>query len=267
MNISRRLRTVFGTFVEVGATECDGAIDTAFEEMQRIHDLLSFQAPNSELSRLNRHAGQWIEVAEHTIRVLRLARAMMNASHGLFDCTLGSVLVHRGVLPAHVESPHGATGSASDIQISRGAVRLARPIQITLDGIAKGYAVDVAVRTLRRCGVENGWVNAGGDMRVFGSITLPISRRDPSGTITALGGLHNAAIATSACSSHDSSRFPGHITNARGERPNDGVWTVIANEAWRADALTKVAALASDVTRPELLRRLGGRLIEQVAQP
>jgi thiamine biosynthesis lipoprotein len=36
---------------------------------------------------------------------------------------------------------------------------------------------------------------------------------------------------------------------------------VLARRAWRADALTKVAALAPDASRQALLRRLGGRLL------
>ena len=43
--------------------------------------------------------------------------------------------------------------------------------QIWLDygGIAKGYAIDKAINTLKRHGIENAIVNAGGDLRSIGS--------------------------------------------------------------------------------------------------
>jgi thiamine biosynthesis lipoprotein len=43
--------------------------------------------------------------------------------------------------------------------------------------------------------------------------------------------------------------------------PHSGVWTVVARRAWRADALTKVAALAPAQDRLDTVQRLGGRLI------
>jgi thiamine biosynthesis lipoprotein len=55
--------------------------------------------------------------------------------------------------------------------------------------------------------------------------------------------------------------MPGEITDLRGRAPT-GEWSVVAACAWRADALTKVAALATDDQRDGLLRRLGGRLVD-----
>ena len=43
--------------------------------------------------------------------------------------------------------------------------------QIDCGGIAKGYAVDVAIATLVRAGCSAGLVNAGGDLRAFGALT------------------------------------------------------------------------------------------------
>ncbi|RDV24218.1 hypothetical protein DXV75_15440 [Alteromonas aestuariivivens] len=40
------------------------------------------------------------------------------------------------------------------------ALPLRRPVLITLDGIAKGYAVDLGVRALKLAGIKAGWINA-----------------------------------------------------------------------------------------------------------
>jgi thiamine biosynthesis lipoprotein len=53
-------------------------------------------------------------------------------------------------------------------------------VRVDLGGIAKGYAVDLAVRSLRRSGIENIVVNAGGDLRVAGPESHDVRLRHPS---------------------------------------------------------------------------------------
>lgn len=263
------MRPLLGTFVEIGFQPVPGgesAVQAAFSAIEQVERRLSFQDPESELSRLNACVGHFLALSPLAVRVLRLARAMTLASGGLFNCTLGGALVRRGVLPNHDGSESLDCGTASDIDIVSRRVRLARPVRITLDGIAKGYAVDSAVAALLRGGVKTGWVNAGGDLRVFGALTLPVNRREPNGRLAWLGGLRQAALATSAVHARRARRFPGTIVTAAGDKAAVGVWSVLARRAWRADALTKVAALAPDASRHALLRRLGGRLVERSSE-
>jgi FAD:protein FMN transferase len=261
-HITRRMRPLFGTYVEVGAAgENVAAVESAFDVMQGLQRELSFQDPHSALSVLNNSAGGWVRFSPLSMRVLRLARTMMLASHSLFDCTVGAELVRRGALPDHLSTHRRGSGNARDIELRGNAARLRAPVQITVDGIAKGYAVDSAIASLERHGIEAGWVNAGGDLRVFGELTLPVSRRDADGNLRQLGGLREAAIATSAVGEQSDPRFPGAIVSTTGQVAHGGVWTVVARRAWRADALTKVAALAPAKDRLDTVRRLGGRLI------
>lgn len=257
------MRPLLGTFVEVGvAATNEAAIARAFAAMEKIQHALSFQDPDSELSRINRSHGEWIDVSPCTARVLRLARAMMTASDHLFDCTVGGELVARGVLPRHPGTRSAISGTAEDIDVQACRVRLRRSMQLTLDGIAKGYAVDVGIAALRASGALAGWINAGGDLRAFGTIAVPVYRREINGSLATLGGLRNAAIATSVSGSTCTRRFPGVIVGSASNPPQHGLWTVIANRAWRADALTKVAALVPPADRQRWLQRLGGRLID-----
>jgi thiamine biosynthesis lipoprotein len=118
----------------------------------------------------------------------------------------------------------------------------------------------MAVETLTGLGVTSGWVNAGGDMRAFGGASPLIRRREADGTLTSLGRLGDGAIASSARRAMPNNRYPGWIVGR--ECPaEDSVWTVISNTAWRADALTKVAALAGPEERVSLISRLGGHLV------
>jgi len=261
----RRMRPLLGTYVEVCARgmQAQAASDAAFAQLEAAQAQWSFQARDSELSRLNRSPGRRIALRPQTLRLLRLARALMHRSDGAFDCTVGGALVQRGVLPDHGGPEPLPRGEAADIEIGERWARLRRPLRLTLDGIAKGYAVDLAIGSLRRHGAQAGWINAGGDLRVFGDLALPVQRREAGGAFTALGALRNAALASSRAGFDDRHEdFPGCIVGRPGHAVAPGMWTVLARSAWRADALTKVAANAAPATRAALIRSLGACLVE-----
>lgn len=260
----RRMVPLLGTYVEIGTQDVlpieqlQAAFAAAYAVIQQVHARLSFQNPDSELSVLNARPGQWLAWSSASIRVLRLARAMTRASHGSFNCTVGGALVQRGWLPDHDGMPYLPVGTADDIEIAAGHVRLRRSIRLTLDGIAKGYAVDCAITALRRHGLSSMWVNAGGDLRVVGPCVLPVKDRNTGRTF----GITNAALATSASGVQHDTSFPGAVLAAQSNAPVSGCWSVLAHSAWQADALTKVAALTPAIQRDAVLRRLGGRLLE-----
>jgi FAD:protein FMN transferase len=262
----RRMRPLLGTFVEIGLVErpsnarlAEQAFASAYAAIAMIHEALSFHDPHSELSHLNASVGQRMRMSLHALRVLRLARGMTMASKGLFNCTVGGVMVARGRLPDHGGVPGLPLGDASDIEISAGHACLRRPVKIVLDGIAKGYAVDLAVSRLRTSGVKSGWVNAGGDVRAFGDFTLPvlcIVENDRAVQIA----LRNCAVASSSVVADSGAEYAGEIVSPLSQQPAAGRWSVLSHHAWRADALTKVAALA-EPERERLLGALGGRSV------
>jgi thiamine biosynthesis lipoprotein len=261
----RRLRPVLGCFVEVGiaAMRADvtaaQAIDAAYATLQRVHDSLSFHSADSELTRLNQSRGARVGLSPLALRVLRLAKAMTARSGGRFNCCVGGALVRAGRLPDH-GGHYLDAGVAEDLQLEAGGARLRRPVLVTLDGIAKGYAVDAAIATLKRNGARTGWVNAGGDLRVFGEFTLPVRLRSDVAGPTPVWGIRDAALACSG-GGIDTATFPGVIIEASSCAARPGNIAVLANRAWRADALTKVAACTSGAHREQLLQRLGGRLV------
>ncbi|MDD2893346.1 MAG: FAD:protein FMN transferase [Halothiobacillaceae bacterium] len=272
----RRMRPLLGTFVEIAVRApeplAETAIASAFAAIEQIQRHMSFHDGDSDLSRINLHAWRRpVSVSSDIFRVLCHTRHIARRSNGLFDISIGGRLVAEGRLPDHGFPALDAEGWDALELLPRLRVRLKRPVVLTLDGIAKGYAVDCAVQTLFTHGITRGLVNAGGDLRLFGPDALPIAVREASGAITPLGEWSNTAMATSAVglSAEDQARFPSCIVTPHG---CDGLacphfnqcpraWTVLADEAWRADALTKVAALAPEAGRAARIARLGGRLI------
>jgi FAD:protein FMN transferase len=268
----RRMRPLLGTYVEAWARaeSAGAAIDAAFASVESAQARWSFHDPASELSQLNAQPLRRVWLQAATLRLLRAARALMQASGGAFDCTVGGLLVDKGVLPDHGGRAAMPRGTADDIELGVDWARLRRPVRLTLDGIAKGYAVDLALRALRAKGAVAGWINAGGDLRVFGDIELPVQRREMDGTLRPLGALRNAALASSralAGPPGSDASFPGQLIGPPDAPPAPGVWSVLALSAWRADALTKVAANAPERERAQRVRQLGGCLLTGSGAP
>lgn len=260
-----RGKPLLGTFVEIGALHAVSgtamaATDAAFSRIEKIQQLLSFHDPDSDLSRLNRAQGMAVKLHPHSVRVIGLAKAMTRRSGHAFNCTVGGTMVGRGLLPGHEDGGRSLKGHEQDIEVRGNTVRLKNGVSVTLDGIAKGYAVDLAVMALKRHGVERGWVNAGGDLRVFGDHTIPVHVREADGAVVPLGRLGNAAIASSRSFAAPDDGFRGEIVGDRvPSAPR--VWTVISRHAWLADALTKVAANSKDCERQSRVEALGGHLV------
>jgi FAD:protein FMN transferase len=262
----RRMRPLLGTYVEIGAigagASVQRAVNEAFSVIEVLHASLSFQDPGSELSRLNKKPGQWVSMSRTGLRALKLALVMGVASGERFNCAVGGQMVRWGALPDHTGDERIAIGNAQDIEIGSGAARLRRAVLVTLDGIAKGFAVDRAIDMLIRYGVSSGWVNAGGDLRVYGDKRLEVMRREVDGSLQPLGFLQNGAMATSFTGGQGANDLPGRIAVGATESTDVGrVVSVIARSAWRADALTKVAAATATNEQSKLVSRLGGTVV------
>ena len=267
-DVRRRAQPALGTLIDIrvrDAGDCadvDAAIDAAFAAVRRVHALMSFHDPASELGRLNRWAARKaVAVSRWTFEVLMLAAALGRASDGAFDCAVAPVLVRLGLLPAPDRSVPARRGHFHErLELLPGRrVRFRAPMWVDLGGIAKGFAVDRAVEALRERGVVAASVNAGGDLRVFGDVTEPILVRvpdDPS-RVVALAQLRDAALATSADYGADANQptpfIDAHTLECCGRKVSV---SVAAPDCATADALTKVVIASGDPDHP-LLARLG----------
>jgi thiamine biosynthesis lipoprotein len=251
----KRLRALLGTYVEIAASgpaeaDLERAIDAAFQAVELVHRLMSAHQADSDLSRVNRLAWrEAVEVHPWTMSTLRWAKVMHGATDGLFDCAVGHELVRRGFL-AGCGFEEAEQGSLGDLEIARdGTVRLARRIGLDLGGIAKGFAVDRAIATLRRRGVRAAVVNAGGDLRVLGDQPQPVWLRDPgdSRRVRFAGSLAGGAMATSGVAAlvHGRTRTPVVDANS---------YSVLAPRCVIADALAKVVAQTGRTDAPCLDR-------------
>lgn len=256
----RRARPLLGTYVEIDASGSvepvlERAVNAAFEAVTRVHRLMSFRDAGSDVARLNRRAAfERVSVDRWTATVLRQARRLFEATHGLFDCAVGHELMQRGSLPSQ-DLDHVVSGPFSAVELlPDNRVRFSAKIAIDLGGIAKGFAVDRAIATLRGHGVREAVVNAGGDMRVMGDTGRPIYVRCPTDDhcLVPAGLLQNGALATSgsmATVARDHARLagPSASTQSGATGIDRNAYSVVAPTCLLADALTKVLVQVGDI--------------------
>ena len=244
VQVVRRARPLLGTLVEVGLCGAPdeagllAACDIAFDAIADVQRCLSRFASDSDIARFNSlAAGGWLDVQADTAIVLSAAWQLFNDSDGVFDVTLGS-------------APAGWQLHEHERRLRKlhGGARL------DLGGIGKGHAVDRAVQALQCAGLTSGWVNAGGDLRSFGSAAVELKLRDEQrGGVVHFGRLNDSAFATSC--------FGAGSRSALSAAPRAGTSThvsVAAPLCLVADALTKVVAASGNTHHP-VVARAGAR--------
>lgn len=253
----RRAQPWLGTLVEItlGPEADPQAVTAAFAGVALVHCLMSFHDAGSDVSRFNRAAvGALIEVDPHTLDVLRLASQVAASSGGCFNIACAPRLVEWGYLPAPAAPVPTYVPRERIYELEAdGRVRKISAAWVDLGGIAKGYAVDLAITALQRHGVGSGCVNAGGDLRVIGNIDWPIIIRAPHdpGSSGAHLTLRNAALATSANYFAARSQASPMVDGRDGQPRTDArSITVCAPSCALADALTKVVMASGDAHHP-----------------
>jgi len=177
MGTSYTVKIAGGPMAAAGGTAARDAVDEALAAVVRA---MSTYAPDSELSRFNRHAAKTpFPLSADTMAVFALAREVSAASNGAFDITVAPVVDAWGFGPdktprvldaaeiGQLETRVGWRMLALDTRA--GTVAKARPdIRADLSGIAKGFAVDQAARALDALGIADYMVEAGGEVRTRG---------------------------------------------------------------------------------------------------
>jgi thiamine biosynthesis lipoprotein len=244
------------------------AADAAFRIFSRVDEAMNEWRPESPLSALNAASGsgRFVELPGDLCQVLRAGRDGAERTAGLFDPTWAAL---RGVWrfgdgePAALPSAESVAaacrlvswreleiepaGSPTTGSPCRARLRLAG-MQVGLGGLAKGWAVDRAVAEIRRRGLRDFLVQAGGDLYAAGKRDgrpWRVGIRDPRGT----GGepfawldVSDAAFSTTG----DSERFFVFA----GRRYHHVIDT---RNCWPATASRQVSVLSPTALEAEIL--------------
>mgnify|MGYP001548565715 CR=1 FL=1 len=252
------IRLVGERALSQGKNVLDASVRRAVAWFDEVEATCSRFDGKSELRRLSGQTGTPVRVSAILFQAVQFALEVAEETNGAFDPTVGLTM------EAHGFDRHYRTGqilrtpvvkesrSASyrDVRLDPAArsITLRRPLLLDLGAVAKGLAVDLAVRELQP--FENFMVDAGGDLYLAGhnaegepwsvGIRHP---RDPSALIDTLL-VSDAAVCTSGDYERiEPERGGHHLMDPRGGRPATAVAsaTVIAPTAMMADALATAA--------------------------
>jgi thiamine biosynthesis lipoprotein len=177
----RAMGTTCGVAATAGAHDvflARRALDAAQAEVAACERVLSRFDPNSDLSRLNRAAGEWVAVDTRLIEALAAALRGRTNTCGLFDPTILPALAAVGydrsfeLLTERAAAPldgwHG--GASIDVDAGSGRARVEQDAAVDLGGIGKGFAATRALLAMRTAwsALPGGLVDLGGDIAVWG---------------------------------------------------------------------------------------------------
>lgn len=179
---SRRQESIGGVPVLVEAWAYDARCGqsmcaAALEEMLRVERVTSPLRPGSELSRINREAGQRaVSLSAEMYGLVARALELSALTRGAFDIRVAAGPAPaevRGGLPGDPAPPEPTAGSPRArgvlLDPDRHTLRLDAPdLRIDLGGLALAHAVECAARVLRRRGATHAIVSVGGHTRVLG---------------------------------------------------------------------------------------------------
>jgi thiamine biosynthesis lipoprotein len=262
---------------EAAVTEAaftEAAFTEAFAAIDLVQKLMSFHDADSELSRINRApVGALLDIDPHTAQVLACAEQLRVDSGGLFDVACAAPLMASGFLPAlGVAAPSAGTevaapAGAAYALIAPNRIQKLRAAPLDLGGIAKGYAVDLAIAALQQAGIKAACVNAGGDLRAYGDFAWPVLLRHPARPqqFASQTSLQNQALASSAryfaeplhaIAAHTGPAQPqtSHLLNGITHQAicASHAVAVCAPDCMLADALCKVVFASADPQHPVL---------------
>ncbi|MHC4721523.1 MAG: FAD:protein FMN transferase [Planctomycetota bacterium] len=264
-------RTVMGTFANITAVAVDSktakvAVEAAFSRLTRVDELMSDYIADSQLSQVNREAfDKPVRVDDDLFEVLRISGEYSRQTDGAFDITVGSVVKlwrraqDGGELPTETELAEASAKVGFEKLILDEENRTARfavdGMRLDLGGIAKGYAIDLAIEAMQQAGAIGGLIDVGGDVRCFGppsdnKESWLVGLQDPSveGQLLLVLKLRDMAVATSGGYrrfTEVNGKKYSHIINPQAGSTADELVSVsvVAQTATAADALATAVSV------------------------
>ncbi len=183
--LHRRVLRLMGNRFEISVVErnerkAEICIDAAIDEIRRIEKILTTFNEDSQTALINRNAGiQPVKVDEEVFGLIKRCIRFSEITQGAFDISYGSIdkkLWNFDLQMTEIPSREIAAQSVHLINYrkilldeeNKSVFLKERGMRIGFGGIGKGYAAERAKLVLIAKGIENGVVNAAGDLCAWG---------------------------------------------------------------------------------------------------
>ncbi len=270
------------TVVAPSAEEGEAAIDAGMAELRRLDAMMSLYKDESEITKVNLAAGKSpVKVSPEMIEIVQEAVAVSTLSGGVFDITIGPLVVlwqmrlKEGKVPTDDEIARvRPLVNYKNIVVDKKAstIFLKKAGMIMDLGGMKGYMADRVKDLFRKRGVKNAVIAVAGDIWVLGhredgkpwriGVQHP---REQDKTLAVLD-LSDKYISTSG----DYERFVirekkryHHIIDPRTGKPSTGVIsaTLIGDRGALIDPLAKAPFILGPAEGMKIVRKVGADAI------
>ncbi len=165
------------TFKAYG-TNADQALNDTVALISDLEDMLSVTNADSAISKVNAGNGTSTEIPDTVVELVKEAQKISSQTEGAFDISIYPVLKAWGFTTEDYQVP---TTEELNILLQyvdyrqivlnteNNTITLPKNMQIDLGGIAKGYAGQKAVESLKAQGIESALLNMGGNIQTVGS--------------------------------------------------------------------------------------------------
>jgi thiamine biosynthesis lipoprotein len=246
-------KDLFGGKISIALSDVDEKLgneilEDAYKEALKLQKIFNFYDKESELSKLNQK--RELKVSEHLFNVISMALELSRKTEGQYDITLGKNILER----KSSQQIKKHSGSYTDIMLKKDqTIILKHPdILIDLGSIAKGYIADQVAEFIKLNGIENGMIDARGDIVFFGDDKNIIEIQHPRDKYKSVCTikLQNESVATSG----DYQQFYGDYSNSHILNKKDVISvTIVAPTLVEADAYATALFVCTDEQRKMLL--------------
>lgn len=274
-------RYAMGTVLEITLAAPDEAsgrllLDELYAIASRLEHVMTRFDESSDLSRLNRAAGQGpVRVDPELVRLLARSLEFRARTHGAFDVTVGPLIALWTEAARAQRRPTAEEVRAARARVGAGALRVEAPdhaalaagAAVDLGGVAKGDALDRMAERLREAGVSRALLSFG-QSSLWAIGTPPAEDgwrllvRRPDGGFAGVATLRDRAVSVSGSLGQwteiEGHRY-GHVIDPRsGEpliRPLEAM--VLCETAALGEAASKALLVLGGEEGIALLRTLG----------
>jgi thiamine biosynthesis lipoprotein len=259
-------------------TAAVNACTAAFDRVGRVEDAASDYRPQSEVMKLCRTATtRPVKLSDDLFRLLSEGQKVARLTDGAFDMTVGPYVTlwrkarQEKKLPsaeALAEASKRVGWRKLTIDEKEQTARLAvKGMKLDLGGIAKGYAGDCALQTLREHGVTSALFEAGGDIVVSeappGEEGWKIELIDAGPAMPKTVTVHNCGVSTSGDTEQFVEIGGKHYSHVVDPRTGIGLTaramaTVVSPKGVWSDPLSKPATMLSEEKLAEVLKEYPG---------
>jgi len=232
--------------VDIPDSTAQGVADDLFSRVksriEEFEEAYSRFRKDSIVGKISREAGEY-RLPDDAAPMMSLYRELYEITGGLMTPLVGQVLVDAGYDPAYSLKPKETIMEAkswdSALSYTHPVLRVKEPIQLDFGALGKGYIIDIVTGMIRKSGITEYTVDAGGDIATTKALRIGLENPENIKEVVGMAEVRNQSICGSAGNRRAWGKYHHIINPKTTESPKhiSALW-VVAETTMLADALS-----------------------------